>query len=95
MPAAASTVHNLAAHRLHRKLEVGQEYTFTDMNEVCAFVQHEIVMSKMKFRLIAEKAGCCPSTVGKMAAGETHQPRASTVWNILRVLGFEIAARRS
>ena len=91
---AASTVTNLAAHRAHRQIAVGQEYRFADIGELCAFVQHEIVMSKMKFKNIAQKAGCCPTTVGKMASGETHQPRASTVLGILRVLGFELVARQ-
>jgi len=89
---ATSTVHNLAAHR--RAREVGQEYSFADIGELCAFVQHEIIASKMKFIRIAEKAGCCPATVGKMAAGETHEPRASTALKILGVLGFELVARQ-
>lgn len=77
-----------------RTVSVGEEMSFADVEELCAFVAHEIVTAKIKYIRLAEKAGCCPSTVSKLAAGETHLPRASTVLNILRALGFELVARR-
>jgi hypothetical protein len=74
--------------------ELGREYDFQDIYELCSFVQHEIIASKLKYSAIALRAGCCAQTVSNMASGETHQPRASTVMNILGVLGFQMVARR-
>lgn len=71
-----------------------EEYHFADMSELCAFLQHEIQLSKFKYNAIASKAGCCSSTVSNMAHGLTQYPRASTVFNILRVLGFEMVVRK-
>lgn len=70
-----------------------EEYTFADINELCAFLQHEIQSSKRKYKDIAEKAGCCPQTVSNMASGTTHFPRAATVFEIMRALGFTIVVR--
>lgn len=75
--------------------ETGDEYTFKDISELCAFLQHEIQSSKRKYKAIAEKAGCCAQTVSNMAHGQTHYPRAATVFDILRVLGFEVVVRQS
>jgi len=69
------------------------EYSFKDIQELCAFLQHEIQRSKRKYKAIAEKAGCCPQTVSNMASGTTHYPRAATVFEILRVLGFQVVVR--
>jgi len=69
------------------------EYTFNDISELCAFLQHEIQMSKRKYKVIAEKAGCCAATVSNMASGATHFPRAGTVFAMLRVLGYEVVVR--
>ena len=73
--------------------ETGTEYTFADIAELCAFLQHEIQSSKRKYRHLAEKAGMCASTVSKMAHGETHFPRAGTVFALLQILGYEVVIR--
>ena len=84
-----------ALRRQQRQIaEIGQEFTFVDIYELCSFVQGEIVRSKLKYSAIAAKAGCCAATVSNLASGTTHQPRASTVLNILAVLGFELVVRR-
>lgn len=70
------------------------EYSFKDITELCAFIQHEIQSSKKKYKDIAEKAGCCAQTVSNMASGTTHYPRAATVFEILRALGFEVVVRQ-
>ena len=70
------------------------EYSFKDIRELCAFLQHEIQRSKRKYKYIADKAGCCPQTVSNMASGTTHYPRAATVFEILRVLGFQVVVRQ-
>lgn len=66
---------------------------FNDIAALCQFLSAEIRNSKMKFSKIAEMANCSPSTVSKMAHGETHYPRAGTVLQILRALGFEVIVR--
>lgn len=76
-------------------LDIGREYTFADTNELCAFLQHEIMVSKKKYKDIAAKAGCCPQTVSNMASGSTHFPRFGTVMSILSVMGFELVVRGS
>ena len=72
---------------------IGREFTFKDTSELCAFVQHEILVSKRKYKDIADRAGVCATTVSNMAHGDTHFPRFGTVVSILRVLGFEVVVR--
>ena len=79
---------------IERLPTTGREFTFKDISELCAFLQHEILVSKLKYKDIAEKAGVCASTVSHMAHGDTHFPRAGTVFAILGVLGFEVVVRR-
>jgi hypothetical protein len=74
--------------------EIGKEYTFKNIYELCAFVQSEILNSKLKYAEIARRADCCAQTVSNMASGETQQPRASTVLSILGALGFQWIARQ-
>lgn len=69
------------------------EYTFKDISELCAFLQHEIQVGKRKYNKLAEEAGCCASTVSNMASGQTHYPRAGTVFQLLKVLGYEVVIR--
>ena len=88
-----ATITNLETRRQGRS-EIGQEFTFADITELCAFLQHEIVVSKMRYNKIADRAGCCVSTVSKMASGETKQPRASTALAILGVFGFQLVVRQ-
>lgn len=94
----ATAAINLDLHRQARRRQqttpaIGEEITFADIEELCAFVAHVIVSSKMKYVRLAEKAGCCPATISKLAAGETHLPRASTVLNILQALGYQLVAK--
>lgn len=70
------------------------DYTFADIRELCAFLQSEIQRSKRTYKYIAEKAGCCAQTVSNMASGSTNYPRAATVFEILRVLGFQVVVRQ-
>lgn len=76
-----------------RVVQGHEEFTFNDIGELCAFLQHEIQSSKRKYKAIAEKAGCCPQTVSNMASGTTLYPRAGTVFAMLRVLGYEVVVR--
>lgn len=76
-----------------RVVQDHEEFTFNDISELCAFLQHEIQSSKKKYVRIAEAAGCCAQTVSNMAHGETHYPRAGTVFAMLRVLGYEVVVR--
>lgn len=70
-----------------------REYNFRNVDELCAFVAGEIRASKKKYVRIAEKAEVCPSTVSNLAHGITHYPRAATLLQILRALGYEVFVR--
>jgi predicted XRE-type DNA-binding protein len=69
------------------------EFTFANINELCAFVAKEIAFSKMKYSKFAKKADICHGTVSRMANGTTQHPRAETVFAMLRVLGYEVVVR--
>jgi transcriptional regulator with XRE-family HTH domain len=70
------------------------DISFANVYELTKFVAGEIRGSKMKFSKIADKAGCCASTVSNIAHGVTHDPRVGTVIKILGVLGYRVTARR-
>jgi hypothetical protein len=89
----ASLATHTGAARRGWQTETGTEFTFKDIAELCAFLQHEIQSSKRKYKKIAEMAGCCPATVSNMASGTTIYPRAGTVFAMLRVLGYEVVIR--
>lgn len=80
--------------RASAKVNEGRiEFTFNDIEELCAFVAREISLSKKKYSRLAEKADVCPNTVSRMANGKTHHPRAETVFALLGVLGYEVVVR--
>lgn len=70
-----------------------REFSFKNTYELVDFVAQEIRSANIKFSRLADKAGCCPRTVAKIAYRDTKEPRASTVLNILKALGFEIFVR--
>jgi hypothetical protein len=70
------------------------DISFNNVYELTKFVAGEIRGSKMKFSKIADKAGCCASTVSNIAHGVTHDPRTGTIIRILGVLGYRVVARR-
>lgn len=70
------------------------EMNFANVYELTKFVSGEIRASKMKFSKIADKAGCCSATVSNLAHGVTHDPRTSTIFKILGVLGYRVTVRR-
>lgn len=77
-----------------RELREPEEYNFLDVQELCAFVQAEVFNCNLSYRVIAERAHVCVSTVQRMAHGDTRFPRAGTLFEILRVLGFSVVVRR-
>jgi len=70
-----------------------QEYNFRDASELCDFVASEIRTAKIKYSKLADKCGVCPATISNIATGTTKSPRASTVLQILKALGFEVFVR--
>lgn len=75
-------------------IDVGpQEYSFDEINQLCDFCMREINATKQKYSKLAEKAGVCPTTISNLAKGNTNFPRASTVLQVLRALGFEVIVR--
>lgn len=69
------------------------EFSFNTIEELCAFVAREIQLTKLKYRKFAEKTGCCYSTVSRMANGHTQHPRAETVFQMLKTLGYDVVVR--
>lgn len=69
------------------------DWHFEDTAALCDFCSKEIRASKIKYSKLAEKAGVCVSTISKMARGETNFPRANTILEILRALGFQVVVR--
>lgn len=47
----------------------------------------------MKYSKLADKAGICPQTVSNIVHGVTRSPRAATVLQLLKALGFEVFVR--
>lgn len=70
-----------------------REYSFMTAEELCDFVAAEIRSSKIKYGKLADKSGVWPQTVSNIASGITKSPRASTLLNILKALGFEVFVR--
>lgn len=66
---------------------------FNDIRELCNFLADEIMFSGMKFSKIASLANCHGSTVAHLARKETASPRAATVFQVLRALGYEVLVR--
>jgi transcriptional regulator with XRE-family HTH domain len=83
---------NFAERR--RAAKVTEELNFNNMEELLAFLAHEITKSKLKYSKLAERAHVVPQTVSRIAHGETRGPRAATVFSILAALGFEVVIRR-
>lgn len=71
-----------------------QEVDLNSIEDTCKFLQRELIATKRKFNDLALRAGCCASTVSKIAYGDTKSPRHSTVLMLLAVLGFNLVARR-
>lgn len=69
------------------------EFKFHNIEDLCRFVGGEIRASKMKYVDLAAKSHVCPQTVSRLASGDTHFPRAGTILQILRALGFELIVR--
>jgi hypothetical protein len=90
---ALATLPHATRRRSAREIDGHIEFTFNDIHELCAFVAREISMTKLKYTKFAEKTGCCTSTVSRMANGYTQHPRAETVFQMLRTLGYEVVVR--
>ena len=70
------------------------EYAFGSVEELIKFTASQVLDCTMTYKKIAEAAGCSTSTVSNLAKGETRFPRAATVFEILRVIGFSVVIRR-
>lgn len=70
-----------------------RDHHFNDIGELCRFLGSEIMLSKMKFSEIARLSNVHATTISHLARNETGQPRASTVLQVLRALGFEVIVR--
>ncbi len=50
--------------------------------------------SKQKYKDIAAKVGVWPNTIGRLASGDTREPRCSTVINVLLALGYSVSVSK-
>ena len=71
------------------------ERSFDDIGALCAFVSDEIHASGMTYSKIARDADVRSGTVSRLAHGSTKFPRAATVLQILRALGWTVSVRGS
>lgn len=69
------------ARAKHNYREISNPY------ELCMVLREEISLSKMKYTDIANNAGVSPQTVGRLASGDTKDPRTNTAIRILFALG--------
>ena len=92
MPKQASQVIDFAEAARRKHHEEKDEWHLRP-EEICEFIAHHIRTSKLTYSAIAWKAGCSPNTVSRMAMGDTHLPRYSTVFFILDALGFDVVLR--
>lgn len=65
---------------------------FSNPYDVRVYAQSCIRDSKMKYSILAKKAGVCPQTVSRLASGETKDPRIGTVIRVLFSLGIRLYA---
>lgn len=57
---------------------------------IASLVKHGRV--GMTQKALAEKAGVCPGTVGRLERGRTRSPHFRTVVDILNALGFDVTS---
>lgn len=69
------------------------EMTFENIHDLCAFVAREINFTKRKYSKFASDIGMTYGTVSRMATGVTQHPRAETVFQMLKALGYEVVVR--
>lgn len=95
--ATANVVEFDSTRRSHsrpvREPEGWRDRQFNDVGELCRFLADEIQLSKMKYSKIAALANVHPTTISNIAHHLVTSPRASTVLQILRALGFEVIVR--
>lgn len=78
---------------MHNVVNGRAEMTFENINDLCAFVAKEIAFTKKKYGTFAKEIGMCQGTVSNMAKGITQHPRAETVFQMLKALGYEVVVR--
>lgn len=67
-----------------------QRVEFSNPYDMRMYVQSAIRDSKMKYSVLAKKAGVCSQTVSKIASGETKDPRTNTTIKLLFALGKRV-----
>lgn len=89
-----SSAHSASAMRRYRVEDTGpQDWAFDSVDQLCEFCAKELLASKKKYSKLAEDAGVCSSTIRNLAVSNTRFPRAATVLQVLRALGFEVIVR--
>jgi hypothetical protein len=78
---------------IHNIVDGRTEMTFENIHDLCAFVAREINFSKKKYGRFASEIGMAHGTVSNMAKGITQHPRAETVFQMLKALGYEVVVR--
>lgn len=80
---------NVIAMRKHNKKQINWDNSY----QVCRLLQEEIMYSMkagVKISHIANKINMSHSTVSRMGYGETKDPRANTILNLLRFYGYKV-----
>lgn len=74
------------------RLKTGQPVKLDDGPKTIELCQREIMRSSWGYQRIADEAGVCVATVGRLATGETKSPKMRSVVLILAALGWDIFA---
>ena len=86
------TLFESAAERRGKlKSDTLGEYHFADTFDAINFVAGQVRTSKLKYKNLAQGAGIkSPATVSRLASGQTHYPRFSTIFGTASALGLEL-----
>lgn len=79
-----------------------EEYEIKDVGDACKLLQRELAARAQRrlrrpgytYKSLAAKAGCCNSTLYKIADGTTKWPQLRTCLLIFHAIGFTLIVRR-
>ena len=85
----SADVISLPVSKKHNQAPIDWDSTF----QVCQLLQEEAmsaIVAGAKISDLARRAHILPVTLSRIAYGETKEPRANTIINLLRVFGYKV-----
>lgn len=95
-PRPRLVVETEAERRGRLAAQEGEEFVFSTTDDYVAAMAAQVRTSQMKYGAIAKASDTIksPGTVSKLASGQTHFPRFSTMFGVAAALGVEVVFRR-